>query len=245
MEYKEWFQETNNLLNYVIDKLPDSIDKVTPADVGLILHVYHDHLKDKEKNLERDIETLKLAEQILESKYRHENISWFDIYDCILEPRTKIKKEKQKTNKKPPDKIEDIFTNTQHKNLHQKGFHTSCNEIFDILSSEKAEELKTDQPEDFKKVDQFACSVSNRSDIMYGLVEIPNNKECMNLCVDFSKSGYNLSELDYEWMINSIKKWMKLYVRAEATIANRKTERKQLHKFMLEEETPKEKYWDY
>lgn len=66
----------------------------------------------------------------------------------------------------------------------------------------------------------------------------------MELARGFTSIGEGLNNRDFEWMMRTLRGWLTVYVHAEATVANRKLSHDELRNFMLEKETPSERYWD-
>lgn len=246
----EWNDSYNRVVDESIEFLRESTNCSTPADTGLVLDVLEHYFRTQKTK--RCKETIRIAGVLLDAKHTIPEISWFDLYDTVLNIHKKYDFEgASTTGDTSSESITDIqnvvpditVECAQADNLIQK-----LEKIVTEVEQEKQVLVESPIFEDGNaEVDsweQFGHALGTTSGFEYGKVEIPNNAFRMQLIdVITDIREIDVTERDLEWIFRRIEDWMKLYVRAEATVARKNTSRDELYAFMRASETPAERYW--
>jgi hypothetical protein len=247
MDTDEWYDLCSELIDGTIQSIDDETRKVTGADIGLILNIAEDYLDKPEENISRDIRALEFTKAILDAKYNIEDLSWFDLYEVVVELNSDVDcRHNTADNSNIDYKLEDIYDLENAKSSHTREFQKSAQKLFEAVSSNKADRLQEESPYDDLETADFnhlKQSLRTKSGFSYGSVEIPNNASRMKVATNLTEYIKDLDEDDFRWIITTMREWIQMYARAEATVANRNMTQDDLREFMIEEETPAEKYW--
>lgn len=245
MDKNEWYDKYNSLIKQTIDNLFENTDNITGADVGLILRVVEDYIDRPDKNLDRCVKTIEIAKLVLDLKYEVDNISWFDIYDIIQVFYSEVDCPYDLEDDNDRKKRE-IYNINNGSSEHAWEFTDCVRKLFECATEEDAKELINtapydDSPEEFCHFKQAIKNTSNRA---FGSVEVPNNGDRLNVSTTLSGEFQKInSKDDFHHICLVISDWVRMYARAEATLADRNTTRTELKNFMIDEETPAEKYF--
>jgi hypothetical protein len=247
MREDEWFDLCSELIDGTVRSIQNDTNKVTEADIGLVLSIAGDYLDNPEENLSRDIRALEFTQAILDAKYNIEDLSWFDLYESVVELNSKVGRRVENVNNSGLDyQLEDLYNQKKAGSSHTREFQEVANRLFEAISSKKAEKLQKSDPYDdldADDFDNFRQAVRTKSGFRYGNVEIPNNASRMRAASKFTEYTKDLGDDDLRWMITTLREWIQMYARAESKIADRNLEQSELREFMIEGETPAERYW--
>lgn len=248
MDSEEWFNEFSDLIDGTVQSIQEDTDRVTGADVGLVLEIIEDYLDDPDENIGRDVRAVRMAQEILDLKYNTEDLSWFDIYEIVVEMNSRVGRYRDVEGENLEAEVEDFYNVEDPKSGHTSEFQESVQRLFEAVESETAETLRNTDPypkdEECESFNHFNHGISTKVGFMYGSVEIPNNLSRMRASSDIVEYVKDLSEDDLKWVIRTLKEWIKSYARAESTVTNRNLTQDELRAFMVDEETPAERYWD-
>lgn len=249
---QEWYSRYNELLDSCLNLFEDSFDYATPADTGLVLTVVEDFLSDSD-TADRDVRTLEMASRILNYKHTTSELPWFDIHSSLVISASTMSPDNPHNNSesdasidKSLDSIKRRLTRREVESPHTDEFVKTISHLLDSLQSEEAEWLKNTDP--YPRGDEgdfsyFAYAVSLTSDSQYGSVEVPNNASRMKGVSIATDLGSELDDRDYSWMIRTLGNWTEAYARAESMIAHERISHSELRTYMMEGETPAERYF--
>lgn len=247
MESEEWFKKFSGLVDTTLQSIQEDTDKVTRADIGLVLSIIDDYLDDPDKNAGRDLRAVRMAQDILDLKYNIEDLSWFDLYELVVEMNSELKPYRDVDGEDLDGSSEDFYRLDKPMSDHTSEFQTTVERLFEAIESREAQELKSNDPysdeNESKSFCHFKYGISTKVGSMYGSVEMPNNVSRMEASTKLMDHVKDLSEDDLRWLMRTLKEWIKSYARAEATVTNRNLTQDELRMFMMDEETPSEKYW--
>lgn len=247
MESEEWFDKFSELVDGTVQSIQEDTDKVTGADVGLVLSIIDDYLDDPSGNAGRDLRAVRMAQDVLDLKYNTRDLSWFDLYELVVEMNSRVGRYREVEGEDLEGSSEDFYSLEEPMSGHTSEFQTTVQRLFEAVESEKAEELKSTDPypkeDEAESFSHFKHGISTKVGFMYGSVEIPNNLSRMEASNKLMNHVKDLSEDDLKWLVRTLKEWIKSYARAEATVTNRNLTQEELRGFMIDEETPAEKYW--
>lgn len=250
---QEWHSRYDELLNPCLKLFEDSFDHATPADTGLVLTVIEDFLSDG-KTVDRDVRTLEMASRILDYKHTTSELPWFDVHAGLVMSRSTMSPDNTYNNsesdasidKNSFDSIERRLNARDVESLHTEEFVRTVSHLLDSLKSEEAEWLKSTDPypgEDDCSFSHLAYSLGLTSGSQYGRVEVPNNASRMKGVSIATDLGCELDDRDYSWMIHTLGDWTESYARAESMIAHENISHSGLRTYMMEGETPAERYF--
>lgn len=252
MDENEWNNRFDRLLNSCLDAISESREQSTPADTGLVLYVLSDYFDDDEDTTERDARTLEIAAKILEYKHSTSNLPWFDVYCCVImsphmDATLQGKNDQSKTHDDAEtEHIRKRIREQEKTRTHTAEFAETTTRLLEALTSEEAETIRETNPylatED-DEYDWFSHKLQSRSGFVAGAVEIPNNASRMKAVDIIREMTDGLSERDFSWMIFQLRNWVEAYARAEAMIAHQNISHSDLRTFMMNHETPAEKFW--
>ena len=244
----EWYQKYEFTVKQTIESLNEQDRSSTPADTGLVLRVLEDYIESNGDNLKRDMKVLETASMIISAKHNTPDISWFDLYDALLTSCVDSYDVSGETESLDSG-IEEVykrFSGEDDESSQGKEFRKKIIRLVEAVESENAEELHNTTPYpdlETENFNDFAQSISSDVGFQYGAVEIPNNASRMSLADIVVQLSDEVSERDYSWMMTVLREWLSLYARAEATVANRNINHDELRQFMLDGQSPSEKYW--
>lgn len=240
MDDQAWFDTYTELFDPAIEYILDGFEKATEADLGLVIAVFEDYLESDGDNINREIALLEIATEMLNIKYTVEDISWFDLYDMHQSITMNYKQEETDTDPKEERELQYATKSNIH-SRHSKELSEAVEKMYEVVNSEECEELRNNNEE--LSFDSFlAKNLSSRKGFVMGSVEIPNNASRMEAVSRLSELWEQGQEKD-SWVMYNIADWLRMYARAEATVANRNLTQEELREFMREEETPSERYW--
>lgn len=247
MDSEKWFNEFSDLVDGTIQSIEQDTDRVTGADIGLVLEIAEDYLDDPSENIGRNLRAVRMAQEILDLKYNTDELSWFDIYETVVEMNSKVGRIRNIEGKNLEADLDDLYNVENPKSQHTSEFQQSVQRLFESINSETAEELKSTYPyskeHEVESFSHFHYAVRREVGSMYGTVEIPNNLSRMRASTHIVEYVEDLSDEDLKWVVRTMRSWIKSYVRAESTITNRNLTQDQLREFMTDGETPAERYW--
>lgn len=246
MEQKEWFDRFSNLIDGTVESLHDDKENITGADIGLILRITEDYLDNPEENVGRDLRALELSRTVLDIKYNIDDISWFDIYEIVVELNSEPGRSHNSGGEELEASLEDIYNQLESESEHGEEFNECVMRLFEAVTSEEAEVLQDSDPynSDSGEFDHFEYGISTKVGFEMGSVEIPNNAQRMMASNKVLEHVRDLDDEDLQWMVRRMRDWIKKYARAEATACNRNLSENELSDFMNAEQTPAEKYWN-
>lgn len=240
MDDKEWFETYTELFDPAVEYILDDFQKATEADLGLVLAVFEDYLESDGDNIDREIALLEIATEMLNIKYTIEDISWFDLYDMHQSVTMKYKTEETDVDPKEERELQYATESNIH-SRHSKELSEAVEKMYELVNSEECEKLRDNEESPF---DSFlAKNFSTRKGFVMGSVEIPNNASRME-AVSRLSDLWEQAQGEDSWVMYHIADWLRMYARAEATVANRNLTQEELREFMRDEETPSERYWE-
>lgn len=229
--------EFQKSLEVSINKLSRDNERCTPADLGLILRVFDDILRNEE--VSRGIETLDNATLILKCLDEVDELTWFDVYDSIIMMNARFES-RSDDEKDVSSDLSDIFSkfsgdSETPREYEMKQSILSIAEVVssNVLDKEDTEELRN----------SAGRTMDIRSGFLYGSVEMPNNLSRMELVDRLGDISEDMCQEDYGWMIRTLRNWVRMYAHAEAMMTNQNTTSEDLREFIINQDTPSERFW--
>jgi len=156
MEQKEWFNRFDMLIDETIESLYKETDNITGADIGLILQITEDYLENPDEHTGRDLRTLELSRSVLDISYNVEDISWFDLYEIIVEPNSEVGRRSYSDGEKElDDDLSQLYIKKEFDSKHAEEFDYCTRRLFESITSEEADKLQNSTPYDDSETDEF------------------------------------------------------------------------------------------
>lgn len=204
MDSKEWHDKFSEVIDENLMSIQERTEKLTGADLGLILSILEEYSKDPEKNAGRCEHALNLAGKLLNVKYETEELPWFDIHNMVQSRKMSFRRDSD--HQTMDSEQVDISSLEDPKASHTREFQDALREILDVIESEEAEKLRENNPygDPDVNLDAFSRGLSRQAGFLYGSTEIPDNLSRMRLSISVGEYFRNLQEDEKRWIVYRI-----------------------------------------
>lgn len=225
-------EKIDNLLDELTDKYIEDTNYLTKADIQLLLDVTQDYIKNE--NVKRDTQLIKISEFILNIKHNNDKISWFDIYDIVINPS--LEYNSQNTSPETKENIETddynaIFQRNNIESVHTREFHDTTEKMFEFINSDQIDKIKDENTLNF---DILNHTINLKKGLIYDNIEDRNHELEVQISKTINSLFDDLSCDDQIWVKKKLENWLKLYINAESTICNQNYDRSDIAKYMNE-----------